>query len=45
MKMGLWSITRGAPLDVGGKGRSTAKRRERKEYFGGLVKLDGLKSK
>jgi len=30
---------------VGEKGRSTAKRRERKEHFGELVQLDGLRSK
>jgi antitoxin MazE6 len=52
MKMGLWSITRRCAAGcsrstpgVGGKGRSTAKRRERKEHFGELVQLNGLKSK
>ncbi len=52
MKMGLWSITRRCAAGcwrstsgVGGKERSTAKRRERKEHFGELVQLDGLKSK
>jgi predicted transcriptional regulator len=44
MKMGLWSIMRGCAAGcwrstsrVGGKGRSTAKRKDRKEHFGELV--------
>jgi hypothetical protein len=52
MKMGLWSIMRGCAAGcwritsrVGGKGRSTAKRKEGKEHFGELVQLDGLRSK
>ncbi len=41
LRAGCWRSTSG----VGGKERSTAKRRERKEHFGELVQLDGLKSK
>jgi hypothetical protein len=40
----LW-MQEASDTQSGGKGRSTAKRMERKEHFGELVQLDGLRSK